>query len=229
MRTFLFILLFFSLSSHSQYNYQQLRVKEYEEMEQILKQRVTRSRKAAKQDGEAFEGALAELKQGLSILLMHPSDGTNSTLLALLKAEILNYTSFWRPFMDVVKDSLNILKSSSHSAIQRASHLYVLENVLAYIGNSNEEELEQILNLIAKAKIHVPKEVHTHRFMNASRARTTSPSLVAETMLRQRVQTREAKEKERKALEKKKKAEEALKKQKKKPSGQRKQKEKNNQ
>ena len=179
-------------------------------MEQIIKKQISRSRKALKEDNETATGALAELKKGLTILFMHPSDGTNSALVALLKAEILNYAAFWRTMSDMVKDSVHILQSSSYSTSQKASHLYVLENVLSYLRSTNEVEFEQILDFMAKAKVVVSKSINNHRFLNASRSPSPSPSSLAAAMLKQRIKARKAQERKEKALEKKRAKEKAL-------------------
>ena len=211
MRNFFWsLLLLFSLFAHSQYDYQQLMVKDYEEMEQIIKKQIASSRKALKEDNETAAGALAQLKKGLTILFMHPSDGTNSTLVALLKAEILNYAAFWRIMSDMVRDSVHILQSSSYSTPQQASHLYVLENVLSYIRSTNEAEFDQILDFIAKAKVLVSESINSHRLLNASRSPSPSPSSLAAAMLKQRIKARKAKERKEKALEKQRAKEKAL-------------------
>ena len=170
-------------------------VKDYEEMEQIIKRQIVRSRRVAKEDSEMFEGSLSHLKEGLTWLFMHPSDGNNGTLLALLRAEILNYTAFWKVVMDVTRDSLNIFQSSSYSALQRASHLYVVENVISYITSTREEEYHKVLDVIAKAKMTIPKSINSHRLMNAGHSKPTSPSVVARSMLRQRITAQKEKKK----------------------------------
>ena len=190
-----------SVSSFSESNYQELRVKDYEEMERLVSAQVALSRKAAEKRGGSASEALEELKKGLVILFMHPQEGTNNALLALLKTEIISYTAFWRMVLDVVRDSIEIFQSSFYSVLQRASHLYVLENVLTYIKNTNEEEFNQILSVMAKARIEIPREVTNHRFLNVSLGRTPSPSAVAANMLNKRI--KEKKEKDRReALEK---------------------------
>ena len=202
MRTFILILLFLlSCFSFGEYNYRQLILKEYEDMEKIVNKQIALSRKAAKKDGEAFEGALSEIKKALSTVFMHPTDGTNSTLLSLLRAEVINYTPFWKIIMDITRDSLNIFESSASSTLQLASHLYILENVLSYIQNRSpyQEEFNSILKLIVKAKIEIPNAVSNHRFMTAGAAKPHSPSLKARTLLKKRLKMK--KEKERKERE----------------------------
>ena len=188
--------LLFSCFSFGEYNYRQLMLKEYEDMERIINEKIALSRKAAEQDGEDFEGALGALKEGLSIVFMHPTDGVNNTLLSLLSAEVINYTPFWKVIQDIVSSSLNIFESSSSSTLQKASHLYILENILSYIQHRSlyEGGFHSILKLIAKAEIEIPDAVNNHRFMTAGKAKLHSPSLKAKTMLRKRLKAKKAKE-----------------------------------
>lgn len=202
---------FFSFFSFGQPDYPDLMVKDYEEMEELLSHKIALSREASQKEGGAGSGALNELKQGLVVLFMHPQQGTNDALLALLKSEIISYTAFWRVVLDVVRDSLEIVQGSSYSVLQRASHLYVLENVLTYIKNTNEEEFNQVLSHIAKARIKIPREVINHRFINASLGRVPSPSSLAKNMLKKRLKEKKQREKKEKALEEiKKREKEAL-------------------
>lgn len=197
----IFLALFGFTSFGQQYNYQQLVLKDYEEMEKLVKQHIALSRKVFKEEGEEKAMALAELKKGLSIVFMHPLLGTNETLLTLLRAEILNYTDFPKALMDITSGSLSVLQSSTRSTPELASHLYIIENMLSYIRSTGEEAYHPILTAIAKAKISVPDEVHSHRLMNAGRAKPISPSLAARAMLKQR---RELKKKEQKRKARKK-------------------------
>lgn len=201
------LLLLFSCFSFGEYDYRQLMLKEYEDMEKIINEKIALSRKAAEQDGEAFEGALGALKEGLSIVFMHPTDGTNGTLLSLLRAEVINYTPFWKVIMDIVSDSLNAFESSSSSTLEQASHLYVLENVLSYIQNRSlhEEEFKPILKLIVKARIKIPDAVRNHRFMTAGKAKLHSPSIKAKAMLKKRFKAKKEKEREERIKSKEKK------------------------
>ena len=164
-------------------DYRRLTAMEYEERAKAAQKQIAIARKASNETA-----ALNALQKGLVFVLAHPTDGTNSSLIALFRAERAALAPFWKLFYDITQDSLKSVQSSALSAAQRASHLYILENVLTYIQSlsDTEESFNKVLQLTAESKLKIPSEVHSQRLMDVGKGETISPSVRAARLLKKR-------------------------------------------
>ena len=164
-------------------DYRRLTAMEYEERAEAAQKQIAAARKAASETA-----ALNALQKGLVFVLAHPTDGTNSSLISLFKAERAALAPFWKLFYDITQDSLKSVQSSSLSPAQRASHLFIIENVLTYIQglSDKEESFNKVLQLTAEAKLKIPSEIHSQRLMDIGKGKTLSPSVRAARLLKKR-------------------------------------------
>ena len=206
--------IFFTLTSLGRDTYEDLKVKDYEQMRVIIDSHIRKTQnlfpekkeKSSKKDYSDPDQAIYELKKALKILFMRPdTDGLRSSLLIPLKAEINIYKPFINVLEEIIKESIPILKSKKSSAVSQAGSLYILENSISYAkGNSNSKTNEIFKNL-RDEKIKLSDSLVNHLRLNEGRGKTASPSHIAGKILEKRI-------KKQKLLEKKKKKEKALKK-----------------
>ena len=185
--------------SFAEYTYQELMIKDYKEMRSIINKY---SRSSRNGDEEKSSAELkAELKKGLTILLMRPDrDNISSFLINSLKEEILKYHTFKEALNEVVQDSLALLKDKTNSVEKRTSHLFVIQNALTF---AKTLESDAVLKVIYKAKIKIPKDVTSELRLNAEMGEQASPSTLALRILKKRLKERKL-EKKRKRKEKRK-------------------------
>ena len=100
---------------------------------------------------------------------------------------------------ELTEDSLLVLKDKDFPVEQRASRLFVLENIIAHIRNMKNSPSSDILTVIRNAKVKIPKDVTNYRRLNTETGETASPSSVAKQILKSR-----AKEEKKKAKAEKK-------------------------
>ena len=197
MRILALILFVFTFheSVLGEFTYKKLMVKDYEELREILKKQVKNSQKQSFLDSEKPLGAIGELKKGLSWLFMRPdADGLRKSLLPILENEIINYKPFLDTLHEITKDSIFVLKSKKSSTIQKTSHLFVLENTIEHIKNSESNSALKILKTIKDAKIKLPKKVREHKAREFGKETKQSPSQTAKKLIKIKAKKKEAEE-----------------------------------
>ena len=156
-------------------------------MRDILRQHLKRSREQAELDSETHQGALGELKEGLAVLFSRPDrDGLRSSLLPIIQNEVESYRPFMPVLQKLAEDSLLILQDKDFPVEQRASRLFVLENIIAHIRNIKNPSSRDILIVIRDAKVKIPKDVTNYRRLNTETGETASPSSIAKRILKSR-------------------------------------------
>ena len=213
---FFFIVLIFSFQiqlSAEPMSSKTLKVKDYGEMQNLLKKYIKSSQSKVSDKGEGEDEALENLTKGLKILLMRPnSDGPQDSLISLLQNEIVKYQSFMTTLHSVVKTSLKEFQSKKGSKAYQASLLYILENTLSYLQAINNKESNRILKDIKRAKLEISESLFDYLLLEMGRGKTATPSYLAEQILEIRLKE---KKKELQEARKRKKARKEVKKSKK--------------
>ena len=181
-----FLVIFYSFTCFS-YSYEELRIKDYEEMKEIVSQHVVNSR-----SGSGDQSALSVLQKGLNIVLSRPdTDNLIESLLPPLIIEINNHGPFLNTLHDTVKKAISQYKQASDLDSQ-ATALYVLENAMAYAKVVSSKETDSIFQSIKASKIKMSKELKSYLYLNLSRSRANHPYKTASDILKIRIQKREA-------------------------------------
>ncbi len=185
------ILLFFCLqcplwaTATNPYNSKILKTKDYEDMRDILKQFIEKSRNHLSEDKDMGESlAVLELRQGLRVLLMRPNrDSVQANLMALLQNEIVKYRSFMSVLQEEVQSAIVKFPSEKESIAQQASLLYLMENAISYLKSINNQESRAILENIKQAKLKISGELQSYLLLDMGRGKTSSPSTSAGQVL----------------------------------------------
>ena len=187
------------------YDAKTLKVKDYEEMRDILSQYIKRSREKAPEEsaGAGLEEAVSELKKGLKVLFMRPdTDNINSSLLLVIQNEISSHRSFMPVFKEIVENSVTEFKSKRGSVSYQASLLYLIENAISYLQSINTAESTEILTNIKTADLKISKALSNYLILEMGRGKTANPSYLAQRVLAKRFKENKLAEARKKDLEK---------------------------
>ena len=170
------------------HNIKILRLKDYEEMRDLLHVYIRDSRAVLPEDGiGGGDIAVMELKNGLKLLFMRPNtDSLLNSLVPVLQNEIIKYRSFMSVLRELVRESAQELKAEKASVSHQAGLLYLLENSLAYTQSINNPGSKALLKEIEKADITISRKLSRWLTLEMGRGRVQSPSRLAGNILRQR-------------------------------------------
>ena len=195
MRLFLIILaLFFSSAALSSYRYspKSLKMKDYEEMREIL-QGFIKSSQAEAKNGK--EEAAQELKIGLKVLFMRPDiDSINNSLIPIIQQEVIKYQPFASLLRGVAEEALSAFPAHKNSPEKQAAQLYIIENSIAYLQSGDNTENNTVLKKIASADLSISDSLSSWLILEMGRGKTASPSDLARKILKERKKMRAAAE-----------------------------------
>ena len=177
------------------YNAKTLKTKDYEEMRAIVNQVIVKARsKVSKEEIlRGHEEALEELKKGLKIVFMRPdTDNVVEPLLVSLQSEIMNYRSFLPVFSEFIDQSLKEFNKGSLS--KQASHLYLVENSLAYLQNVDDPISLKIIQNIQSSNLKISKKLANYLMLEMGRGKTASPSYLAKRILKTKLKAKKQKQ-----------------------------------
>ena len=160
------------------YTSMSLQIKDYDEMQALIQSFVEASKSHAEMDPHM---ALHELKKGLKVSLMRPD--FKSSLIRPLKSEIIQYKGFLDVFDEVVQESVAEFQEERGSVAYQASLIYLMENSIAYLQAIKNKESGKSLAHIRDAKIKVSVKISNYLALEMGRARSDSPSKLAEQIL----------------------------------------------
>ena len=203
---FLVALLFLFPLLCAGYTAKTLKLKDYEEMRDIVTKYIKRSREKAPQQlaSEGMEEAISELKKGLKVLLMRPdTDNMNSSLILMIQNEIVNHRAFMPVLKEVVESSVQEFKSKKGSVAQQTGLLYLIENAISYLQSINTDESTKILTDIQKASLKISKKLANYLILEMERGKTANPSYLAKRVLVKRFKENRQAEERKKAEEEK--------------------------
>ncbi len=212
LKNFLVLFFVFLCSvSWGNYTYENLKIKDYEQMRKIVNSYIQKTQKTTSNQSENKESdaidpdeALSKLKVGLKILFMRPdTDGLRSSLLSPLETEINTYKPFIDVLAEVVKEALPVLKNKKKSPLFQANALYIVENSISHARGVLKPEADVIFLDIKTSKIKLSEKLINHLRLNEGRGQTASPSHIAKKILKERRKERKAAQKKAEAAKKK--------------------------
>jgi hypothetical protein len=168
--------------------YNELMIKDYDEMQKIVQSFVKKARKASEREDESGDSeAVEQLREGLKVILSRPdNDNMVAKLVPEVRRELLNYNKFEDVVTELVADAMAPLKQSNSTVSVRSTCLVILQNLLAEIKpevvNGNER-LKTSVQTIADAKIEIADDVKKDRRLRGM-FKTVSPSDEAKAILK---------------------------------------------
>lgn len=181
----------------SRYKYNELMLKDYDEMSRLINERIAQAKKISSaetqtEDESSGQGrspsdneAIAILRDGLLLCLSRPDkDNMLAKLIPILRKELINYSAFEDSLLAIANDAIAALKTASAPTATKSTYLFVLENIMAEMKPQLHEKKEyrSTLEKIRDAKIEVSKDVVKDRKLR-SMFSTESPSDLAATIL----------------------------------------------
>ena len=180
----------FSLAHAHNYKYSDLVIKDYDEMNAQIQDRIKKSRAAAATNkGDDTSGdreAIDELRDALKLIFSRPNtDNMVAKLTPDVRRELSLYSAFEDTISSLVAEELSIAKDEKNTVSQRSTSLFVLENTLSEIrpeiaGNA---DLRRVVQRIADGKLKIDDDVVKDRKIR-SMFKTENPSDLAKTALK---------------------------------------------
>lgn len=191
---FVFNALFLDQTFAENFKYSELQIKDYDEMKNSVRERITASKKAfldkqkkAKDSEEADRQAVEVLRNALKFILSRPNDDNMlAKLMPFVRSELNNYSAFEDTLVSLTQESVRSLTNDKIPSVYRSTSLFLLENVMSEIRPeiSQKEDFKKLIEFIRDAKIIVPESVRNERRLR-SMYRSKNPSEMAETILKE--------------------------------------------
>jgi hypothetical protein len=194
----LFLVVFGAGAYAHNYNYSDLMISDYDEMNQQVQVRIRNAHKKTKggDDNSGDKEAIGELRDALKLVFSRPnSDNMVSKLTPDLRRELGDFSAFEDTISSIVAESLSQVKDDTNSVAMRSTALFVLENALSEIRPevSKNEDMRRIVQRVADAKIKISEDVIKDRKLR-SMFKTRNPSDFADEILKSQPK-KDAKEK----------------------------------
>ncbi|WII73484.1 hypothetical protein QJS83_06320 [Bdellovibrio sp. 22V] len=163
------------------FNYSQLALKDLDQMNKLVSDKVKESRKSA-------SGKAVPLKEALQAVYSRPNeDDMIDKIIAPLRSNLDELESWEKTVSQLTDEAINALKNPrAFKPVVQTTYVIFLENLLAeikpYVKNDGFEK--QIAVRVRDAKIEVSKEAVNERKLRTMKP-TTSPSEIAEKILSQ--------------------------------------------
>ena len=195
------------VASSLDYFFDELQIKEYEKMSELISpwvNKLTTPIPSSKDASVHPESLLRDLelddldgtsegdygyyarKTFMTIFSRPDRDQVNQRLIKNLRSKPFINDNYFSLLKVIARQSSLSLKNKNRSPIERATHFYILENIIGELRASitKSSESQKILEQIANANIKIPQEVHQERYIRALQPQTASPSSIARQILR---------------------------------------------
>lgn len=188
MKSFLFVLLTFAIPSFAaNYKYNELMIKDYDEMLEMVQSFVKKAKEAAGEDGMANEGeALEHLREALKLIFSRPdSDNMVAKLVPEVRRMMVGFNAYEPSVTDIAKQAIAAVKAKNAAPSIQSTSLFILENVLGEIRPEvgNNAQLRAVAEMIRDAKLEVSKDVLKERKIRGM-FQTKNPSDIASDVLK---------------------------------------------
>lgn len=157
-----------SLPSWSEYfKYNELQIKDYDEMLSMVRERIKKSNKILKgsnPDAEVTpdQESVESLRQGLLLVLSRPNqDNMLAKLMPEIRKELNGLNAFEDSIDSLAQEALDGLNNTKLPVVVRSTYWFVLENILSEFKPEirDKEDLKKTFVKIRDAKIEIPKDV----------------------------------------------------------------------
>lgn len=189
MKTLLLLLLAVSLPSAlaANYKYNELMIKDYDEMLEMVQSFVNKAKTAAGEDGTANEDeAVGYLREALKLTFSRPdSDNMVAKLVPEARRMMIGFNAYESSVDAIAQEALTAVKSKDAPASVQSTSLFILENILAEIGPEvkSNAQLKAVAEKIRDSKIKISDDVKKERKIRGMFA-TKNPSDIASDVLK---------------------------------------------
>lgn len=180
------------LPAHLPYFFNELHIKGYEAMMDVIHPWLEKARNIRKQ--EFSIGSSSEMnptiRQAYIIALSRARhDSVVDKLIKNIRSSTAGKADFFLLMSMIAKQSSAGIKNPDRSPLERATYFYVLENIIAGVSAYvvSDKRAVEILRLIAEADIKIPEKVHSERYIHAMEPQRPSPSETAENILEKNI------------------------------------------
>ncbi len=185
MKTFLaFALtaLFAHQTQAAQFKYNELMLKDYDEMLQMVNSKLKKARAVEDNDQEAVE----HLREAVKLILSRPdSDNMVAKLIPEIRKELTGYNAFDDVLSALAAEEITIVKDKQAAGSVKATSLFVLTNMISLIKPEavNNNDLRRVLDRIRSADIEITDSVK-HDIKLRGMFNTPNPSKTAKEVLK---------------------------------------------
>jgi hypothetical protein len=184
--------LLFVLPLHARYfEFQDLRAKELDEMEALVKVHTRKAREALAMDlddeemAKKEQDAVEELRTALVIILSRPdNDKMVQTLIESPRTELRRLKSFEESLLAIAGSAIRMAKDKALTASQRATQLFVLQNIMTQTRSDlvANETIQRMFRDIQDASLEPDRDVQ--RVLQRAAMRPPLVSKIAQEVLK---------------------------------------------
>lgn len=190
MKAFLLLLTIFSLQTQAaQFKYNELMLKDYDEMLQMVNGMLKKARAVGSNTSDENvndQQAVEHLREAVKLILSRPdSDNMVAKLMPEVRKELSGYNAFEDVLSGLTAEEIAVVKDEKAAGSVQATAVFVLENLIAMIKPEavNNNDLRRLLDRIRSADIDVPSAVK-HDLKLRGMFKTPNPSKTAKDVLK---------------------------------------------
>jgi hypothetical protein len=191
MKTFLtlFAALFCFQLQAAQFKYNELMLKDYDEMLHMVNAKLKQARAVGSNTSDENvndQEAIEHLREAVKLILSRPdSDNMVAKLMPEVRKELSGYNAFEDVLSGLTAEEVAVAKDEKASVASRATALMVLENIIALVKpeSVNNNDLRRLLDRIRSADIDLEDDVK-HDFKLRAMFKTPNPSATAKKVLK---------------------------------------------
>ncbi len=169
------------------FKYNELMIKDYDEMYEMVQSYLNKAKDLAGEDGTANEDeAISQLRQGLKLIFSRPnSDNMVAKLVPEIRRVLVGFNGFESSVSAIANEAIGYVKNDEAPVSVQSTSLFILDNILAEIRPEveNNAQMRGIVERVRDARISLSKDVATERKVRGMFS-TKSPSDVARDLLK---------------------------------------------
>lgn len=196
---YLFAAVFCLQLSAAQFKYNELMLKDYDEMLQMVNGKLKKARAVGSNtsdDNVNDQEAVEHLREAVKLILSRPdSDNMVAKLIPEVRKELSGYNAFEDVLSGLTAEQISIVKNEKSAASAQATGIFVLENLMTLIKPEavNNNDLRRLLDRIRSADIEVSDDVRKDMKLRGM-FKTMNPSKTAKQILKELPPLKEKKE-----------------------------------
>ncbi len=152
-------------ASAAQFKYNELMIKDYDEMNHMVQAKVKKARAVGSNTSDENindQEAIEQLREALKLIFSRPnSDNMIAKLTPEVRRELSGYGAFNDVISGLAAEALAVVKSEKAPPSQQATGIFLLENMLSEIRPEigNNEGLRRVVEKIRDAKVEISSDV----------------------------------------------------------------------
>lgn len=196
--TILTTLLWLPTANAANYKYNELMIKDYDEMLAMVQSFAKKARDAVGEDESSGRDAEAveQLREALKLIYSRPdSDNMVAKLVTEVRRDLIGFSAFEDSISSIAAEAVENVQNKKAATGVQSTSLFILENILGQIhpeiaGNA---DLRRVAERIRDAKLKVTDDIIKDRKLRGM-FKTRNPSEIAADMLK-KLETEEKKKK----------------------------------